>query len=58
PAKVTMDSAQFTAASKFNIDRTDFGLKYNSKKFFADIKDKAIGDIIEFDLNLTAKSKK
>lgn len=58
PAMVIIDSIQFTATSKFNIDRTDFGLKYKSKKFFADLKDKAIGDIIEFNLNLKAKSKK
>ncbi len=58
PANVTMDATQFTATSKFNIDRTDFGVKYNSGKFFANIGDKAIGDIIEFDLNLKASPKK
>lgn len=57
-AIVTMDSTQFTASSKFNIDRTDFGMKFKSKKFFADVKDKAIGDIIEFDLKLKALPKK
>ncbi len=57
-ANVTMDSLQFSATSKFNIDRTDFGIKFKSKKFFPDIKDKALGDIIEFNLNLKATVKK
>lgn len=57
-ANVTMDSTQFTATSKFNVDRTDFGLTYKSGKFIKNIGDKAIGDIIEFDLKLKALSKK
>jgi polyisoprenoid-binding protein YceI len=42
---------------KIEIDRTEFGLKYNSKKFF-DVKelgDKLIDDRFELDLNLVAK---
>ncbi len=58
PANVTMDSTQFTAASKFNIDRTDFKVEYGSGKIFPKMKDKAIGDIMEFDLNLKATPKK
>lgn len=58
PAKVTMDASQFTASSKFNVDRTEFGIKYKSGKFDAKVKDKAIGDIMEFDLNLKALPKK
>jgi polyisoprenoid-binding protein YceI len=58
PANVTMDANQFTATSKFNVDRTDFGIKYKSGKFDAAVKDKAIGDIMEFDLNLKATAKK
>ena len=57
PANVTMDANQFTATSKFNVDRTDFGIQYKSGKFDAKIKDKAIGDIMEFDLNLKATAK-
>ena len=57
-ANVSMDATQFSAASKFNVDRTDFGLKYNSGKFFKNIGDKAINDIMEFDLNLKATPKK
>lgn len=58
PANVTMDSTQFTAASKFNIDRTDFKVEYGSGKIFPKMKDKAISDIMEFDLNLKATPKK
>lgn len=58
PANVNMDANQFTATSKFNIDRTDFGVNYKSGKFDAKIKDKAIGDVIEFDLSLKALPKK
>lgn len=57
-ANVTMDANQFLALSKFNVDRTDFGVKFKSKKYFPDLKDKALGDIIEFDLKLEAAVKK
>jgi len=58
PANVTMDSTQFTATSKFNLDRTDFKVEYGSGKIFKDLKDKAINDIIEYELNLKATPKK
>jgi polyisoprenoid-binding protein YceI len=57
PANVTMDATQFAATSKFNLDRTDFNVKYKSAKFDAKVKDKAIGDIMEFDLKLKATPK-
>lgn len=57
-ANVTMDSTQFSATSKFNIDRADFNVQYGSGKFFKNLGDKAIGDIIEYDLNLKATPKK
>jgi polyisoprenoid-binding protein YceI len=58
PANVTMDSTQFTATSKFKVDRADFNVQYGSGKFFKNLGDKAIGDIIEYDLNLKATPKK
>lgn len=48
----------FDIKGKVMIDRTQFGLKYNSKKFF-DAKalgDKLIDDTFEVDLNLVAKN--
>lgn len=39
----------------FNIDRTDFGVQYKSKKFFKKLKDKFIDDLIEFSFDVKAK---
>ena len=53
----TPSATGFDAKGKLMIDRTLYGIKYNSKKFF-DIKtlgDKMIEDQFEVDLNLTAK---
>lgn len=38
------------ASANLKIDRTEFGIKYGSGSFFSDLKDKAIYD--EFDLNV------
>jgi len=51
------NDAGFDIKGKIEIDRTLFGLKYNSKKFF-DVKalgDKLIDDKFEVELNLVAK---
>ncbi len=47
----------FEVKGKIEIDRTQFGLKYNSKKFFSAKKlgDKLINDKFEVDLNIVAK---
>jgi polyisoprenoid-binding protein YceI len=53
----TQNDAGFDIKGKIEIDRTLFGLKYNSKKFF-DVKalgDKMIDDKFEVELNLVAK---
>ncbi|MES2574377.1 MAG: YceI family protein [Bacteroidota bacterium] len=42
-----------TATTTFNVDRTKYGIKYNSKSFFESIGDKAIYD--EFELKVTLK---
>ncbi|HEY6143458.1 MAG TPA: YceI family protein [Flavobacterium sp.] len=42
-----------TATTAFNVDRTKYGIKYNSKSFFESIGDKAIYD--EFELKVTLK---
>ena len=41
-----------TASTKFNIDRTKYGIKYTSKSFFDSIGDKAIYDDFELTVNL------
>lgn len=43
------------SAPKFTIDRTDWGIKYGSDKFFDNLKDKAINDNIELQIKLMAK---
>ena len=48
---VTHDEYWTTAS--FKIDRTDWDIKYGSDKFFDDLKDKAIKDEIEFEVNLS-----
>ena len=42
-----------TATAAFNVDRTKYGIKYNSKSFFESIGDKAIYD--EFELKVALK---
>ncbi len=46
------DSGVNVTTPDFTIDRTDFGLKYGSAKFFDDLKDKAINDKIGLSLNI------
>jgi len=48
------DGASFKSLT-FTIDRTVWNVKYNSGKFFDDLKDKLINDEIEFTINLIAK---
>jgi len=37
------------------IDRTDFGIKYKSKKFFGNLKDKFINDLFDISFKMQAK---
>lgn len=41
-----------TATTTFNVDRTKYGIQYNSKSFFESIGDKAIYDDFELTVNL------
>jgi hypothetical protein len=48
PASLTEADGVYTFTSdKFNIDRADFNVKYGSKKFFDNLKDKFIDDLVE-----------
>jgi len=42
-----------SATTKFNVDRTKYGIRYGSKSFFDSIGDKAIDD--EFELSVALK---
>jgi polyisoprenoid-binding protein YceI len=58
PAIVIISENNITAAADFNIDRTDFGLKYQSIKFDPGIGDKMIYDEFNVKINLVANYKK
>jgi polyisoprenoid-binding protein YceI len=54
PAKVAVVGGKVTATASIPVDRTDFGVKYGSKKFFDSIGDKAIEDVFTLDITLVA----
>lgn len=56
PAIITVNGDEVTFKSEtFTIDRTEWGVKYNSGKFFENLKDKLIKDEIELVVKITAK---
>lgn len=54
-AKVQGEGEVLIATTEFKIDRTVWGLKYGSGKFFQDLGDKVISDDIEFNVSLKAQ---
>lgn len=52
PANIQVNNGKVTANANFNIDRTEYDIKYGSGKFFEGIGDKAIHDNFNIDLNL------
>ncbi|MCF6279580.1 MAG: YceI family protein [Flavobacteriaceae bacterium] len=56
PAKVSEANGLVTFKSDlFKIDRTEFGIQYNSGKFFKNLKDKMIDDLVEVSFDVKAK---
>lgn len=56
PATISeTDSITTFKSDVFKVDRTDFGIQYKSKKFFDNLKDKFIDDLIEFSFEVKAK---
>ena len=53
---VTKGNVNTFKSEKFNVDRTDFNIKYASKKFFDNLKDKFINDMIEFSFSVSTKA--
>lgn len=53
---VQKDGTTTFLSNAIKIDRTDFGIKYKSKKFFDNLKDKFVNDI--FDITFEVKVKK
>ena len=55
PATVTEDNGVIIFKSEpFKVDRADFGIKYKSKKFFDNLKDKFIDDLMEISFEVRA----
>ncbi len=55
-ANVKMDATMVSVTTApFNINRTDFNIKYGSKTFFDNLKDKFIDDNFSVQINLMAK---
>jgi polyisoprenoid-binding protein YceI len=52
PAKIILNDKELMATANFKIDRTKYGIIYNSGKFFSDIGDLLIKDYISFDIKL------
>ncbi|MEO5571523.1 MAG: YceI family protein [Bacteroidia bacterium] len=57
PAIANLNDKTVTASAEFNIDRTDYGLKYQSIKFDPGIGDKMIYDEFNIKINLVATTK-
>ena len=55
PAMIEYLNNYITVTAKLEIDRTDFGIKYASKKFFKKIADGAINDKFSMTVNLIAR---
>ena len=54
PATVKMEGDKMTGTATVKLDRTKWGLKYGSGKFFKNLGDKLINDEFELTLNLVA----
>ncbi len=55
PAKTEVKAGVVHANGKLTIDRTRWGVRYNSGKFFYNLADEVISDDIEFDIKIVAK---
>ena len=55
PAKIEVKDGVVKATGKLVIDRTKWGVRYGSGKFFDNLKDKTISDDIEFNIKIVAK---
>lgn len=54
PATLNISDSKVTGSSTFDIDRTEFGLKYGSGKFFEGLGDKMIKDNFTMKFNVSA----
>jgi polyisoprenoid-binding protein YceI len=55
PARIQVKGGTIKAEANLTIDRTDWGIRYKSGKFYDNLADKAISDSIEFNIKILAK---
>lgn len=55
PAEIKIENGVLTAKADFDIDRTDWNIKYGSGKFFDNLGDKAINDKFNLNISILAK---
>jgi polyisoprenoid-binding protein YceI len=55
PAKMKVKDGILKANGKLIIDRTDWGIRYKSGKFYDIVADEIVSDDIEFHMNIVAK---
>lgn len=55
PAQMEVTDGIVKANGKVIIDRTDWGIRYRSGKFYDIVADQTVSDSIEFDINIVAK---
>ena len=55
PANIEVQDGMVKANGRLVIDRTLWGIRYNSGKFFANLADRTISDSIEFNIKIVAK---
>lgn len=55
PAEIAVKGGKVTAKANITIDRTDFNIRFNSKKFFESIGDKAIYDDFALTVSLVSE---
>ncbi|WP_295120200.1 YceI family protein [uncultured Chitinophaga sp.] len=55
PARIQVEGGTIKAEANLTIDRTDWGIRYKSGKFYDNLADKAISDSIEFNIKILAK---
>ncbi|MDP6908396.1 MAG: YceI family protein [Flavobacteriales bacterium] len=57
PATVTTENGSLTATATIEVDRSKFDVRYGSDSFFDDLGDKAINNIIKFNVSIKGQTK-
>ncbi|MFA5011589.1 MAG: YceI family protein [Ignavibacteria bacterium] len=55
PAEIKIENGVLTAKADFDVDRTDWNVKYGSGKFFDNLGDKMINDKFNLNISILAK---